>query len=89
MNIVLYCPARLPVREYGGTERVVVWLARGLAERGHRVRFRPFVLQHGARRAGVAQLAQDCQDMFGFLVGSAGGRPLAAPSRTTPAGELF
>ncbi|MBP6443107.1 MAG: glycosyltransferase, partial [Gemmatimonadales bacterium] len=37
MNIVLYCPARLPVREYGGTERVVVWLARGLAERGHRV----------------------------------------------------
>lgn len=29
--------ARLPVRGYGGTERVVVWLARGLRELGHRV----------------------------------------------------
>ncbi len=29
--------ARLPVRGYGGTERVVDWLARGLAELGHRV----------------------------------------------------
>ncbi len=30
-------PGRLPVPRYGGIERVVVWLARGLAERGHRV----------------------------------------------------
>lgn len=28
---------RLPVADYGGTERIVVWLARGLAERGHDV----------------------------------------------------
>jgi hypothetical protein len=33
-HIALYYPAVLPVREYGGTERVVVWLARGLAELG-------------------------------------------------------
>ncbi|MGH7582722.1 MAG: glycosyltransferase [Gemmatimonadales bacterium] len=37
MHVVLYHPARLPVDGYGGTERVVVWLARGLAEMGHRV----------------------------------------------------
>ena len=35
--MALYCPARLPVEGYGGTERVVAWLARGLAELGHRV----------------------------------------------------
>ncbi len=37
MHVVLYHHARLPVRGYGGTERVVVWLARGLATLGHRV----------------------------------------------------
>jgi glycosyltransferase involved in cell wall biosynthesis len=37
LHVALYHPARLPVRGYGGTERVVAWLARGLAERGHRV----------------------------------------------------
>ncbi|MDZ4258276.1 MAG: glycosyltransferase [Gemmatimonadales bacterium] len=37
LHVVLYHPARLPVVRYGGTERVVVWLARGLAELGHRV----------------------------------------------------
>jgi glycosyltransferase involved in cell wall biosynthesis len=37
LHVVLYHPSRLPVREYGGTERVVVWLARGLAALGHRV----------------------------------------------------
>ncbi len=37
LHVALYHPARLPVRNYGGTERVVVWLARGLAELGHKV----------------------------------------------------
>jgi len=37
LHVVLYHPDRLPVTRYGGTERVVVWLARGLAELGHRV----------------------------------------------------
>lgn len=37
MRIVLVHHARLPVTGYGGTERVVVWLARGLAELGHEV----------------------------------------------------
>ncbi len=37
MHVALFHPAKLPVRRYGGVDRVVVWLARGLAERGHRV----------------------------------------------------
>jgi glycosyltransferase involved in cell wall biosynthesis len=37
MHIALYFHGRLPVRGYGGTQRVVVWLARGLAELGHQV----------------------------------------------------
>lgn len=37
MHIALYTHSRLPVRGYGGTQRVVAWLARGLAELGHRV----------------------------------------------------
>ncbi len=37
LHVLLYYPARLPVDGYGGSERVVTWLARGLAERGARV----------------------------------------------------
>jgi glycosyltransferase involved in cell wall biosynthesis len=37
MHVVLFYHERLPVERYGGTERVVVWLARGLAELGHQV----------------------------------------------------
>lgn len=37
MHVALYFHGHLPVRGYGGTQRVVVWLARGLAELGHRV----------------------------------------------------
>ena len=37
MNVLLFHPALLPPKDYGGTERVVLWLAKGLIERGHRV----------------------------------------------------
>lgn len=37
MHIALYTHSRLPVEGYGGTQRVVVWLARGLVKLGHRV----------------------------------------------------
>jgi glycosyltransferase involved in cell wall biosynthesis len=37
MHIALYSHSLLPVRGYGGTQRVIIWLARGLAELGHRV----------------------------------------------------
>ena len=37
MHVALLYHQRVPVERYGGTERVVVWLARGLAELGHQV----------------------------------------------------
>lgn len=37
MHVALFARYRLPVREYGGTQRIVVYLARGLAAAGHRV----------------------------------------------------
>lgn len=37
MRVALYFHDKLPVKGYGGTQRVVVWLARGLAQLGHQV----------------------------------------------------
>lgn len=37
MHIALYIWDRVPVAQYGGTQRIVVYLARGLAAAGHRV----------------------------------------------------
>lgn len=37
MKICLFHPKLLPPRDYGGVERVVLWLAKGLVERGHEV----------------------------------------------------
>ncbi|HUP55979.1 MAG TPA: glycosyltransferase [Bdellovibrionota bacterium] len=37
MKIVLFHPALLPPKDYGGVERMVCWLAKGLVERGHEV----------------------------------------------------
>jgi glycosyltransferase involved in cell wall biosynthesis len=37
MHVALYTHSVVPVQGYGGTQRVVVWLARGLAELGHQI----------------------------------------------------
>ena len=37
MNIALFYPGKLPVAKYGGTERVVVWLAQALHDLGNSV----------------------------------------------------
>ena len=50
MHIALYTHSRLPVEGYGGTQRVVVWLARGLMELGHRV---TLLAPTGSRVAGA------------------------------------
>jgi len=39
MRVVLVCDAVIPALRYGGTERVVWWLGRKLAELGHEVTF--------------------------------------------------
>jgi glycosyltransferase involved in cell wall biosynthesis len=52
MRILLFHPTRLPPKDYGGIERVVLWLARGLLERGHEVHVAAHpgsVLPEGAR----------------------------------------
>ena len=37
MRILIFHPTFLPPRDYGGIERVVLWLTRGLIENGHQV----------------------------------------------------
>ena len=37
MKILIFHPVRLPPKNYGGTERVVLWLSKGLKEMGHDV----------------------------------------------------
>lgn len=37
MKICLFHPVALPAAAYGGVERVVIWLAQGLRDRGHEV----------------------------------------------------
>lgn len=37
MKVLLFHPTLLPPKDYGGVERVVLWLAKGLLERGHDV----------------------------------------------------
>src|SRR5919201_1267104 len=37
MHVALYIRDRLPVQTYGGTQRIALYLARGLAPAGHRV----------------------------------------------------
>lgn len=37
MKVVIFHPVLLPPRDYGGVERVVLWLTKGLIERGHDV----------------------------------------------------
>lgn len=50
MHVALVTHHRLPVRGYGGTQRVVVWLARALAELGHGV---TVVAARGTRLPGL------------------------------------
>jgi glycosyltransferase involved in cell wall biosynthesis len=55
MHVALYIRDRLPVAKYGGTQRVAVYLARGLADAGHQV---TLLAQAGTRvrEASVVEL---------------------------------
>ena len=37
MKILIFHPTLLPPKDYGGVERIVLWLSKGLLERGHQV----------------------------------------------------
>jgi glycosyltransferase involved in cell wall biosynthesis len=56
MHIALYFHGRVPARGYGGTQRVVVWLAKGLAELGHRV---TLLAAEGSQIPGLAIVELD------------------------------
>jgi glycosyltransferase involved in cell wall biosynthesis len=59
--VALYYPAKLPVSGYGGSERVVTWLARGLAELGHRV---TLLALPGSRLPEAASVVVDPSNAF-------------------------
>jgi glycosyltransferase involved in cell wall biosynthesis len=61
LHVALYYPARLPAVDYGGSERVVVWLARALAEFGHRV---TLLALPGSRVAEAECIAVDPGEAF-------------------------
>lgn len=56
MRVCLVSNARIPVRLYGGIERVVQWLAQDLAAMGHQV---TLVARSGSAIAGVQCIAAD------------------------------
>lgn len=89
MHIGLYSHRHIPIRGYGGTERVVVWLARGLAELGHRI---TLVALEGSRipEASVVPLpARELRraefDITPFLPGDLDILHAHAPLRIRPA----
>jgi glycosyltransferase involved in cell wall biosynthesis len=87
MHVALYVHSVLPVEGYGGTQRVVVWLARGLVQLGHQVT----VLALGGSRIPEAhlialttrQIAEPGFDLTPFIPASAdilhAHTPLARP----------
>jgi glycosyltransferase involved in cell wall biosynthesis len=54
MHVALYIRDRLPVAKYGGTQRVAVYLARGLADAGHPVT----LLAHAGTRVREATVVE-------------------------------
>jgi glycosyltransferase involved in cell wall biosynthesis len=60
MHVALYTHSTLPVSGYGGTQRVIVWLARGLAELGHKV---SLLAPIGSKVPEAALVALDPKDL--------------------------
>jgi glycosyltransferase involved in cell wall biosynthesis len=56
MHVALYFHRPLPVQGYGGTQRVVVWLARGLTQLGHQV---TLLAPQGSQVPGVNLIGLD------------------------------
>jgi len=89
MHVALYTHSVVPVRGYGGTQRVVVWLARGLAELGHKVTLLAPTGSHLAEGTVVelrpADLADSRFDLSHFVPDTADILHLHAPLARPPA----
>jgi glycosyltransferase involved in cell wall biosynthesis len=91
MKIVLFHPALLPPPDYGGVERVVVWLARGLLERGHEVHVAAregSELPKGARLIPVSPAASSDADLLPKLPAGADVVHFMAPPRADTLSRL-
>lgn len=67
MKVVLFHPVLLPPRDYGGVERMVLWLAQGLVERGHDVWVAAKEgsrLPHGVRLLSLSQEESSALDLI-------------------------
>ncbi|MFL5459116.1 MAG: glycosyltransferase [Gemmatimonadales bacterium] len=89
MHVALYTHSVVPVRGYGGTQRVVIWLARGLAELGHKVTLLALTGSHIAEGTVVelqpADLADSRFDLSRFVPDTADILHLHAPLARPPA----
>ena len=69
MKILIFHPSLLPPKNYGGTERVVLWLTKGLVELGHEVwvgAYEGSILPAGAKLLVIdprKNSAKDLKDM--------------------------
>jgi glycosyltransferase involved in cell wall biosynthesis len=93
MHIAVVSHHRLPVKGYGGTERIVVALVRGLAELGHRV---TLIAQPGTRipeatvqEVPTAQLRDPALDLGPLLPRDADVAHAHFPVRRLPSGPPF
>ena len=93
MHIAVISHHRLPVKGYGGTERIVVALVRGLAELGHRV---TLIAQPGTRlpeatvvEASRAQLRDPGLDLAALVPTDADVAHAHFPVRRLPGGPPF
>ena len=93
MHIAVVSHHRLPVKGYGGTERIVVALVRGLAELGHRV---TLIAQPGTRipqatvlEVPAAKLRNPAFDLGPMLPNDADIAHAHFPVRRLPSGPPF
>ncbi len=93
MHIAVVSHHRLPVKGYGGTERIVVALVRGLAELGHRV---TLIAQPGTKipeatvqDVPIAQLRNPALDLGPLLPKDADVAHAHFPVRRLPSGAPF
>ena len=91
MRIVLFHPVRLPPVDYGGVERVVLWLAKGLIELGHEVwvgALEGSQIPAPIRTLSFASHARSVRDLIGVLPSGTDIVHFHAPPETHEVGGL-